>query len=913
MSALLQTKLIVPPVREILVVRDRLLLSLDALLLPSRRLGLVAAPAGYGKTTLVSAWASDRSLPVGWVSLDAGDNDPVRFFSYVIAAVQRAVAELGVQDVGEAAQNALSSPQASLTKVLQLLVNDLVRVQSSQAVTPPMLLVLDDYHEIETASVHEGIAFLLDNLPPMLRLLLLTRADPLFPLSRFRARNQIVELRGSDLAFEPKEVAQFLNDVMGLSLTPETVTELETRTEGWITGLQMAALSLKHHQDPVAFVTQLSGTDRYILDYLVEEVLMGQPAEVQAFLLRTSILERLTASLCKAVWGAEEGTTYIGDAICDPGDAQCFLMHLERGNLFLVPLDSERRWYRYHRLFVDLLRARAKQVLGEAIDVLHLRASHWYEQHGSLDDAVHHALQAGDTMRLARLLSAHGMALLRHGRLNLLLRWLAALPDVIIADCARLSAIQAWAYLLTGQVQAAIASVEQAEVALARQPDSDMRGQTAAIRAYLAQQHSDSGQAEAAAQRALVELDEENWAIRAIMHFVLGGAALMRGDFRAASEAMARAAVQGERGDNPNLALSATNALVELTRAIGQLDRAESMAHTALARITGSSGKPLPIAGGVVSALAEIAYERNELNEALAYANEALELSQQWGSRETTIHNYFTLARALLALGRLDDAAEALRAAVHLCDVVVGTPIREAYLQAALGRFWLARRDVIGATTWLASVPNPESLSTTLDQALVLVEVHLWLGHLDEARALLTQVLAAAEARGLVPAKIEALALQARLYQTERATDQALAALRSAIRLALPQGFIRRILDRGPGLLPLLAQVANSERDPAVVKFVQGLLLQTDEGVQGVPFAIVHDEFSHSLLEPLSERELEVLGLVAAGLTNREVAQRLFVVESTVKSHLNSTYQKLGVRNRTEAVARARALDLIPD
>ena len=757
--SLLMTKLLVPPVRRSLVPRPRLLASLDGLLAPGRTLGLVAAPAGYGKTTLVSAWLVGRDVRVAWLSLDGHDNDPLRFLGYVIAACREAAPGLG-----ESARNALTSPQAAPASVVPLLVNDLAALSSTT--DGPLVLVLDDYHEMTLRAIHEIVIDLLTQPLPAVRLLLLTRADPPFPLPRLRARNQLVEIRSADLQFTADEAASFLNEAMGLSLSDAAVDALEHRTEGWVTGLQMAALSLQRHEDPEAFITRLSGTHRYILDYLVEEVLEAQTPELQSFLLHTSVLERLSGPLCAAV---------MGQSLREGLEAQPVLEQLAQANLFVVPLDDYRTWYRYHRLFKDLLRARAHVMLGDAIPSLHLKASQWYEDQGFLEDAIHHAIAAQDVTRLTDLIERHGLRLLMQGELRSLLGWISALPASQVEARARLCLLHAWVLLLTGRLEAAVERADLAERLLETQRDAEFAGQAAAICAYAAAQQGDVKHAVEEADRALAALSQDNAGIRAVVHFVLGGIGTLRGDLQAARHDLSEAAALGQQSGNVHVAVPALNSLAELELAQGQLRRAQATAQHAVALGSSESGQPLPIAGGAVSALADLAYEWNDLDRALAEAKQSVALSKQWGSAESEIYNTATLVRVLSARGDVVAARDAMTMAQERAEDLPANAQTAAALRLALGELRLAQGSVSSAETWLEAPPSTAAAPLEQEEALVRARLHSMLGQSVASQEVLAELLAQTEIRDLVAPRIEALVLQAASLAVQEETASALA------------------------------------------------------------------------------------------------------------------------------------------
>ena len=442
-ASILRTKLVIPPCRprERVVQRRRLLEKLDRGLAQGSKLTLVSAPAGFGKTTLLSEWATGRGQPVAWLSLDRRDNAPRRFWNYLTTALETVQAGVGESFLAKL----LSSKPPPTSDLLTELIN---AIDTSDPT--PLVIVLDDLHLVEERSIHDDLAFFLDHLPPQVHIVISTRYDPSLPLSRLRGRGELSELRTADLRFTPDEAAAFLNQVMRLSLTAEQVISLETRTEGWIVGLQMAALSMqgRGRQDQASFIAAFAGSHRYVLDYLADEVLALQPKGIRTFLYHTAILDRLTGPLCDAVWGTAAG----GGPDTGQPDSQEMLENLESANLFIVPLDDERRWYRYHHLFSDLLRKRLREIQPELLPTLHQRASDWYEEEKLTADAMNHALAASDLARASRLVGANALAMMEHGELRTLEGWLDALPEEAISSQPWLGIAHAWMLAFTGQL-----------------------------------------------------------------------------------------------------------------------------------------------------------------------------------------------------------------------------------------------------------------------------------------------------------------------------------------------------------------------------------------------------------------------------------------------------------------------------
>jgi LuxR family maltose regulon positive regulatory protein len=918
-----------------------------------RKLTLISAAAGFGKTTLLTDWIHHRRgavsppsedgvtgtggetppLRVAWVSLDEGDNDPTRFLAYVVAALQSFDPH-----IGEGGLIALRSPQPPpLETVLTSLINELAALPADggdegppgKRKGCPYVVVLDDYHVIEVQPIHAALTFLLDHLPPQLHLAMATRADPPLPLARLRVRGELTELRAADLRFTSEEAAAFLNEVMGLPLSPQEIAALEGRTEGWIAGLQVAALSMQGREDTASFVKSFTGSHRYILDYLVEEVVERQPERVQSFLLQTAVLDRLTAPLCDAVWdefvnlmrdrpreAAREPEP--GPVVGAPFDSQSMLETLEQANLFLVPLDDERRWYRYHRLFGDILSARLGQQVGrEGVAALHRRAAGWYEEQGALEEAIKHGLAGNDAAHVARLLEQHGTAMLMRGTLAPLHRWLALLGEGVVRDSPYLCVLHAWVLLLTGDWAEIETRLQRAEElwssAPAAGPVSDLPGHVAAIRSYMAGQRVDLPATIELANQALDLLDPQNLGIRAVVTFVLGGAYLTRGEVAAAAEAMAQAGDLGQRGGNPHLAVPALNALASIRMQQGDLRQAQETASQALRLGTSSSGTLLPIAAGALSGLAELALERNDLQTAQAQAQASVDLGEQWGNSDTLCSNYLMLAEVLLTLGDRTAARDALRKAEQVACSLAVTPQLVRYVRAGWARLHLAEGDLSALEDWLRELGSEQAGTAYPAEAMALARVRLALGQHEEALRALVPLLEQLRAQGLAGMVAKGRTLEAMIHQAAGAEERALVALAEALALAEAQGYVRFFLDYGPPMARLLRKAAKR----GIARDYVGRLLaqsgrQAGEDGQQVAGSAPSIVFGlSSLVEPLSNRELEVLRLVAAGLSNQQIAQKLFIAVSTVKSHLNSVYGKLGVKNRTQAVARARELDLL--
>jgi LuxR family maltose regulon positive regulatory protein len=927
---LLTTKLYIPPPRPGQVPRPRLLARLDAALGLHHRLILVSAPPGFGKTTLLSEWvahlrsdaAANRSLAgrVAWVSLDPGDNALPRFMAYLIAALQTIEAGVGAGVLGalQAPGPADAGPPSALEPLLTALINELA------ALPEPLLLVLDDYHLIEAPVIHHALTFLLDHLPPHMGLVLATRADPPLPLSRLRSRGALTELRQAELRFTPGEAAAFLNRTMGLELRAEEVTALEARTEGWIAGLQLASLALQGtlalsgDRGGTAFVEAFAGDDRYVVDYLVEEVLDRQTEAVHRFLLETSILDRLSGPLCNAVrFGPETPGSSEGANAGRRGDSQALLEELERRNLFLVPLDGNRRWYRYHRLFADLLRHRLHQARPDRVPALHRRASRWYEDNGFLADAVEHALAAKDFERVADLIEPASWVHLSQGGASTLLGWLDALPAALLHRRPRLDLLYAWALLAAMELEAIEARLHGVERRLPAaggpadpagstdDPDA-VRGEIMAIRATLAGLRGDMPAAIELARQALDHLPAGELHLRGILADILGAAYDASGNTAAASQAYTEAAALSQAAGNPLIALIALGNLARLQETQGRLRQAAATCHQTLELAAGLQGEPPPSAGMAEAGLGKLAYEWDQLDDAARHLEVAIERGRRGGVVELVAAGCAALAPVYQARGDPQGATALIEEAEHLVQTVGISAGSRAQVAATRVRLWLLQGDLEAAAGWasgLAVGDDYDPLRQVEGIALARVLLAQAPGQpdrLQDALRLLEGLLRATEAQGWMGQALEILALQAIALQRAGEPERAMDVLARALSLGEPEGYVRTFLDLGAPMRELLQAAARRGIRPAYA----GHLLARAAG-ETAPVA------PSPLVEPLSDRELEVLHLIAAGLSNREVAQRLVITPGTAKWHAHNIYGKLGVHSRTQAVARARELGLL--
>jgi LuxR family maltose regulon positive regulatory protein len=876
-AALLQTKFYVPPVRPDLVSRPRLIERMTAGL--HRKLTLLSAPAGFGKTTLVAEWLNRVERPYAWLSLDEADNDPVRFLTYLIAALQNVD-----EDIGRAAQNLLRAPQMPPIESLgTLLVNDIT------ATPEPFVLVLDDYHAIHSAWIHEALEFLIVHQPPNLHLVLTTRQDPPLPLPRLRVRGQVTELCEDDLRFMPEEVAAFLNQALGLALDAAIVTALETRTEGWVAGLQLAALSMQGRPaDRIAdFVELFSGSHRHVIDYLAEEVFAQQREEVRDFLRRTSILDRLTAPLCDAVTGRS--------------DSKELLRELVQANLFLAPLDDRWEWYRYHPLFAGFLRT---ELDGQSQAGLHASASRWLVAHDLLPEAVQHALASGDLDLAARVIALAAEGAFRIASFVTLERWLDALPDEAVRAHSQLATYKGILLFFTGRNNEAMAYADSAEHNLPPDATPSSRGRLLSLRAHLALTGDTLDAALRFSREALACLDAGDAVFRNLTLNVLGQALEMQGDVAAAADVYREAAYSERGAGNQVGALVVLTNLVFALNELGRRSEALAVCQQAVEEAAAEPGFARPVSEGMYLAWSLLSYEANDLEQARKQVVQTLDLVEQVNVVDGILWGRYILAQVHLASGEVDEMRHIAREGrqyVTSLDVWEG---KGAWFTALEALASLRQGDLATASRWAeAAGLSPADTPHHWSESAYFIYVRLLLAQnrVQDARTLLATMERAAQ-RGARHRKLITIYLQqALVHQAVGHTEQALERLEMALRLAAPEGYRRAFLDEGQAIVDLLPQVRH-----VAPTFVDQVLAAAGSGGT-VPTV----SRLHVLVEPLSERESEILRLIAAGRSNPEIADLLYLSLNTVKWHVKNLYGKLQVGNRVEAVARAQELELL--
>ncbi|MDQ3531114.1 MAG: LuxR C-terminal-related transcriptional regulator [Actinomycetota bacterium] len=908
-TPVLATKLFVPARRSRLVARPRLIQQLNAALVPGCKLTLVSAPAGFGKTTLVSDWIAhcaqyQPSTRAAWLSLDEGDNDPSRLLTHLVVALHGIDADIG----SDALHLLHNAPTLQVEPILTALINDVTRA-SEQTL---LVLVLDDYHVIE-APAHEAVTFLVDHLPSRLRLVVASRSDPPIPLARLRTRGELTELRADDLRFTPDESERFLNKVMGLRLSTNDVDALETRTEGWVAGLQLAALSLQNREDASAFIGAFTGSHRFVIDYLVEEVLQQQPDDVRDFLLDTAVLDRLTGALCDALTGRGDGTG--------------MLETLERANLFVVPLDDQRKWYRYHHLFADVLRARMLSKQPERVSVLHQLASAWYERNNFPEDAVRHALAAGDFERAAYLVELALPEIRRHRHDAMLLGWLKALPDDVIRRKPVLSVFYAWMMLVSGDLNAVETRLRDAGRALRGEAGTantsvdteELRTLPATIavyRASLAQARGDVAGTAEHARHALELAGPADHLPRAGAAGFLGLAAWANGDVETALQTFSEAVASLKAAGNLADELSSTMVLGDMWIVAGRPGKARQLYEHALQQAT-EANAVLPVTADLHVAMSEIYRELGEIGTATLHLETAKSLGERASMTESRYRWFVAMARVREAEGDPEAATELLDQAERLYLRGFFPEVRpiaamKARIRIAQGKLseagdW-ARQRGVSASDDLSYLREFDHLTLV---RLLIAQYRVQRGDtaIREAVEFLQRLLEAAEGRA--GSLVEVLMLQALAHEAQGDMSLAIEALEAALAAAPePYGYVRLFLDEGEPMVSLL-RYAEERRllgdHPRRLLHAGTTVELGAASRQGAPGATG----SPYLVEPLSDRELQVLRLLNSDLSGPQIAQELFISLNTLRTHSKHIFTKLGVSSRRAAVRRAQEEGLI--
>ncbi len=885
---LLTTKTYIPPRRPGLISRQRLLDQLSSGL--NQRLILVAAPAGFGKTTLLGEWISKSELTFCWLSLDRYDNGLNRFLAYLFNCLKSIDVAIDAQVLERTASK--SDP---ITTVLIPVINQISQLERRFA------LVLDDYHLIHNTEIHQAILYLLDNQPPNMHLIIASRTDPPLRLAQYRARGELCEIRAQDLRFNRDEAIRFLNTSLKLGLSTTDVETLLMKTEGWITGLQLAAISLQKNQDRHQFVTAFAGYDRYIADYLLDEALRSQPPQLQDFLMKTAILDRLNASLCNAVIGGN--------------DSQEVLWELERANLFLIPLDNIRNWYRYHHLFADLLKKRLSQTQAVNITELHKRASQWYEGHDLLPDAINHALAINDIERIAELTEAMAVDKMELEELNTLLAWLDRLPKETYHRHPWMLVTRTWAHFNTGEYKKVTRNLIEIETILAHEHipqelKTRIQGHVAAIRTYLAELQEDAESTLRQAEAALALLTGKDTKLRAFLAIRKANCLAWFGDIEQARRTFQEVGEIGKRTGDAQLAITALSEMAAVQMVAGNLKQAvQTITELKIyaEELAQEAGRRVPAMAKLYFHLSHIKHEQNELAQSLYYAKEAVKISQQWGEKEAIVYSLRALARAYDAHGDTEKTTYTLEQLQQIAAEISPTAQENVRDWALL--YYLKQGKLEEAAGWAENLDlgfKGKYSHNLLYKGGNLTRYQIAKGKYAQGLETITALLKFVDTTHIKGYAIRLHILKALLLQKIGEEENALEAIAAALSLAHLQGYIRCFLDEGEAVASLLYLAAQRDIYPA---YCQQLLDEFEKQPKG---DFTHPKSSRALIETLSDREVEVLQHIARGATNQEIARELILSLHTIKSHTRNIYGKLGVKNRTEAVARARLLGLLP-
>ena len=918
-NRLLNTKLYIPTSRSGLVRRSRLNDRLTHGVLDSHLLILVSAPAGFGKTTLVSDWIGTVKIPAGWLTLDSSDNEPYRFMTYLIASLQ------GVNPaIGKDLTQMLSGPEiSSINSVLMELINQLA------AEDDQFILVLDDYQTIDEPAIHEIVEYLIEHNPSQMHLVLITRDEPSLPVARLRGRGQLTELRLADLRFTNEEVSDFFNEVMGIKLSPDEIGELTYRTEGWIAGLLMSALVLKDEsvsdykgKSRQEIIQSITESDRYILEYLLEEVFQRQPESIKKFLLFSSILDRMNGSLCDYLLGntnsGESDLKYLSEMFSPTGyqNSQEIIEYLEQANLFVIPLDRHKEWYRYHRLFADLLRGRLMRDIPAAKAALNRRASVWFDEYGYTDSAINHALEAEDFKRAAKLIEKVAVNILSRGEMTILLKWLNALPDEVMDDRPILYVYHSWVMFVRGQ------PVEEIEARLEQAQSSDLEGvisgELLMLRATLASVKGDINESVEFSNQALVDLPPDSRFFRGVTVRNLAAAYEDAGDLSAAINTFNQSVNADLRFGNIVGAVVGLTRLAGLRKIQGKLTEAKRLYEKALGISGAEDGSMLPVAGRAMIGLGDLYREWNDLEQSERRIKDGVELVERW-SNSWAIEGYSQLALVKQSSGDPDGALRTLSKAEELAISYDASEMDDLGVKLTELRLFIMQGDVDSVDFWfneqgllkeIDNIPVPYSLYEI--EHFLYAEILIAKREFGKSNQIIEELKLSAEKLGRNGSLIKILLLKALVSEglNDRAT--AVQAVQRAIGLAEPENYQRTFIDEGYALAQLLYGVISQGMNN---EYARRLLLEFDLSKQdeSKQRGVDHPAFQEQsgMIEPLSERELDVLKLIARGLPNREISQQLFISLRTVKWHTGNIYQKLNVRNRTQAVNRARNLGII--
>jgi len=917
--SLLSTKLHIPRTRANIVARSRLTEKILACLKHPGSFVLLSGPAGFGKTTLLSEFIIELARPVAWVSLDEADNDPIRFWTYLITACQSIK-----HGIGESALALLQTPQALPNETIPtILINDLTGLDDD------LVFILDDYHAIRNQSIHESLAFLLDHLPDKFHLLLSTRVDPPWPLARFRARDQLIEIRAVDLRFTTEETAVFLNQVMGLDLRAEDVTALEARTEGWIASLQLAAISMKGCSDIAGFIKAFTGSHVYVAEYLIEEVLMHQPERVQSFLLETSILERLNASLCNSVIGHS--------------DSQAVLKELYQANLFVLPLDDEGQWFRYHHLFADLLRARLKQSLpAEAIAALHRRAAVWYEQAGMTPDAIEQTLKAGDYSYAVQLIEKIALPMILQAYVRTVDSWLATIPKNLVEQSPRVNMAFAWLHLLRGTFNQATPYLERlAGMFPSPAPgnqDPSLQGEWFALQSKLLGVQGKPAESRDLANQALQILPETDAHVRSMLYVNLAMAYEQMLDYEQAADTFQLIVRDAQATGNFVAEILGISGQAQMMLQQGRLHLGFEIASLGVKRLE-TMGRSTPFSATLYGELGQIHYQWHQLDQARSYFLRSIQASGLSGYSDPEIYNHVMLSRMFQMEEDWETATQEMQKASNLARAIPPAMIRENVISQQV-RVDLALNRFAAAQTLLmeegftfsdsfgfpelppgSKVTDPIGLLYNSALRILLYQArtkHDWV-NLKRGIKLAALVLAGELQCRHIPVALETLLLRSQMHAVLGEDRDSLTDVAKALELAEPEGFISIFVEEGTPIAESLTILLKRNVLGTVQLGYVHHILAAFPSKQ--PFKAAHTgrytkdgtttDITRTLVEPLTPREMEVLQFIAGGDSNQTIANKLVITLSTVKKHTGNIFLKLNVNSRTQALARARQLELL--
>lgn len=913
---LLTTKLYIPPGRADIVSRPHLIRVLQEGLNRPGNFGLISSPAGFGKTTLLSEFANERVGKIAWISLDEGDNDPSQFWMYLVAACQTVLPV-----IAESTAIIFHSPQPLPGEAIATTV-----INAIASVKSDLTLVLDDYHVIQNEEIHAAVVFLLEHVPENLHVIIATRINPPWPLARFRVRNHLVEVRAQDLRFTEAEAGEFLNGMLTVKLTPRDIAILEERTEGWAAGLQLAALSMRGRQDITGFIHAFKGSHVYIAEYLVEEVLNRQPEEIQTFLLKTSVLKQLNAQLCQAVTGFANG--------------DFMLAELYRENLFIVALDDQGDWFRYHHLFADLLKARLNRDMPKAeIAALHQRAAEWYEQHGLIPDAFEHALAAEDFARATRLLEPLALPMILQAYVRTVERWLQAIPEAWIAQSPRLNMALAWMNLLRGTSHQAVPYLTRLQEIFARvsdiEPFKSIQGEWLAIQAEWLIAQGKPEESREMANRALRILSAVDMNVRNMIYVTLAKAFQLTYDYENAAEVFRMIARDAQQLGNPIFEILGISGEGQMALKQGLLRRTFELATGAIQKME-LSGYKTPFSATLFGELGEVYFHRHDLEKARIYQTRSMETSGKSGYSDPEIYHHIMSSKMLLMEGDLQGAGREMQSAASLAKEIPPAMIQanivsqQVRIDLAMGHLPAAER-ILEAEGFIFGdnihFPNlapgfkfsfdtgllyNSGLRLLLFKAKNQADNRMMRDGIDISGLILDGELACRH----LPLVLETLLLRAQMFTALGQTRQGLDEVSRALDMARPEGFISCFVEEGKPVADLLKTL--SKRDPlehVYSGYIQEILACFPQPL--FENSDVHQEArvtieNTALVEPLSLRELEVLRLIAAGDSNQTISEKLFITVSAVKKHTTNIFGKLNVNSRTQAVAHARQLGLLP-